>query len=64
VILGLHDAFDGSALALIAFVGGKVVRFFAVLQDFPLHRHLTNGRILYPRGYEPAETEKLKTSSD
>lgn len=32
----------------------SALRIASLLKDFPLHRHL-NGKILYPRGYEPQE---------
>lgn len=28
-----------------------------ILQDFPPHRH-TNGKIIYPKGYEPSKPEQ------
>jgi hypothetical protein len=37
-------------------------RLMSLLRDYPPHRHI-NGTILFPRGYEPPETEKLTLSS-
>jgi len=32
-------------------------RLRSILMDFPPHRH-TNGKILYPKGYEPSKSEQ------
>lgn len=54
----VHGIFDSGALAFIAFVGWKVLRFFSLLRDFPPHRH-DEDRIIYPFDYEPTETRAL-----
>jgi hypothetical protein len=36
----------------------KLDRFYALFEDNPPHRHL-NGKIIYPKGYEPPVVENL-----
>lgn len=58
----LIHVLDGSGGVAMIGVGWKVMRRLNrdedLRQDFPPHRHI-NGKILYPRDYEPALVEKL-----
>jgi hypothetical protein len=74
MIQGLQQTTAGSLdvyfhlVELIAVLGGviKVVtdvgKIRAMFQDFPMHRHV-NGKIIYPKGYEPSEIEQLTVAS-
>lgn len=60
-----HDLlFHAGNLAVVLGIGWKVNRvanrILDVLADFPPHRHV-NGKISYPKGYEPAAVETLVT---
>lgn len=53
--------FHGGELAVLIFgVAAPIVwssmRLRSLLKDFPPHRHIA-GRIIYPSGYEPTDTE-------
>jgi hypothetical protein len=49
-----------SAIILgVAFKGIRALnRLMSILQDYPPHRHV-NGRILYPKDFEPTRVETL-----
>ncbi len=39
----------------------KVSRIMEALADYPPHRHV-NGKILFPKGYEPGAVERMSPS--
>lgn len=45
-------------LGVAAPVTWACVRLVTVFRDFPPHLHV-NGKILYPKGYEPPRTESI-----
>ncbi|MGP8271832.1 MAG: hypothetical protein ACLQLH_17345 [Terracidiphilus sp.] len=47
-----------SGIVLAWMVIRRLNRDESLRQDFPPHRHI-NGKILYPRDYEPAVVERL-----
>jgi hypothetical protein len=56
----------GEALTILT-VGWRVNRGFSriidALENFPPHRH-SNGAILYPKGFDPPEIERLGTRTN
>lgn len=48
-----------SGMLLLIWKGIRVVnRLWDVLKDYPPHRH-DNGHIVFPKGFEPPETQDL-----
>jgi hypothetical protein len=35
------------------------IRLHSLMKDFPMHKHV-NGKVLYPKGYEPTRVETLE----
>jgi hypothetical protein len=70
--MNLHNVFDGSALGVVF---SALVMFFSMYRkaikrmdrdetlkkDYPPHRHI-NGKLIYPREYQPARMETLAGS--
>ena len=55
----------GNVLTIISFLIGflmfyaKIVKLFAILQEYPPHRH--NGDVIvYPRGMKPEDGQRVK----
>lgn len=63
--IAIYTLFSGGSVAAITLavaVLRRLNRDESLRQDFPPHRHI-NGKILYPRDYEPAVVEKLQEQS-
>lgn len=61
-----EDWFHVTEIAILLFgvaapITYGVIRLVAMLKDFPPHKHI-NGKILYPKGYEPGQVETLRLS--
>ena len=67
-----HWYFDSGFLTVAVFLVGLLYRFVrkverkidadeTVKKDYPPHRHI-NGKIVYPKEYQPARTESLGAS--
>lgn len=64
-----HWMYDSGFLTVVVFLVGLLYRFVrkverkidsdeTVKKDYPPHRHI-NGKIIYPKEYQPARTESL-----
>lgn len=55
----LFHSVELSAMIGLAWKANRVLnRHLDILKDFPPHRHI-NGKIIYPRDFEPPQTEAL-----
>jgi hypothetical protein len=58
LLRGGNAAFLLAAFTVLWRVNLKLSRDESLKSDFPPHRHI-NGKILYPREYEPAKVERM-----